>query len=172
MLTTHLKKFHLLIILALLADFVIPKVVNAQDPSLSQINRFHYSYSSPTIRAEYNGQKNLGPGPGSTSKSLTQPKRVMKLTITAYSSTVDQTDSTPCITANGFNVCEHNTENVVAANFLPFGTKIKIPELYGDKLFTVQDRMNSRYWYHADIWLQSREKAKQFGAKYATIEIY
>lgn len=96
---------------------------------------------------------------------------VRKVTVTAYSSTVDQTDSSPCITANGFNVCEHNKENIIAANFLPFGSRVKMPDLYGDKVFIVQDRMNRRYSYRVDIWMKTREKAKNFGVKYTTIEV-
>jgi hypothetical protein len=46
-------------------------------------------------------------------------------TVTAYNSEVGQCDSTPCITANGFNVCEHGIEDTVAANWLPFGAKNK-----------------------------------------------
>jgi 3D (Asp-Asp-Asp) domain-containing protein len=91
--------------------------------------------------------------------------------ITAYSSTVDQCDSTPCITANGYNLCENNKENVIATNFLPFGTKIRIPKHFGDQVFIVQDRMNARYYYRADVWMQTREKAKIFGIKYAEIEV-
>ena len=91
--------------------------------------------------------------------------------ITAYSSTVDQCDSTPCITANGFNLCKHNQENVVAANFLPFNTKIRIPKHFGDRVFTVQDRMNARYYYRADLWMQTREKAKQWGIRNVEIEV-
>jgi 3D (Asp-Asp-Asp) domain-containing protein len=91
--------------------------------------------------------------------------------ITAYSSTVDQTDSTPCITANGFDLCEHNRENVIATNILPFGTKVRFPEIYGKKIFTVQDRMNKRYTYRADIWKKDRQSAVRFGAKYTTIEV-
>jgi len=91
--------------------------------------------------------------------------------ITAYSSTIDQTDDTPCITANGFNLCKNNQENVIAANFLPFGTKIRIPKHFGDQVFTVQDRMNARYYYRADIWMQSRNKARIFGIKYTEIEV-
>ena len=60
--------------------------------------------------------------------------------ITAYSSDVSQCDSTPCITANGFNLCEHGVEDSVAANFLSFGTKIRIPEIFGDQVFIVRDR--------------------------------
>ncbi|KKQ57243.1 MAG: hypothetical protein US74_C0006G0026 [Parcubacteria group bacterium GW2011_GWA2_38_13] len=91
--------------------------------------------------------------------------------ITAYSSTVDQCDSTPCITANGYNLCENNKENVIATNFLPFGTKIRIPKQFGDRVFTVQDRMNARYYYRADVWMQTREKATTFGIKYTEIEV-
>jgi len=94
-----------------------------------------------------------------------------KVVITAYSSTPDQTDSTPCITANGFDLCKHNTEDVIAANFLPFGTRVRIPEYFGDRIFSVQDRMNKRYYYRADIWMRERQSAIQFGAKYTEIEI-
>ena len=94
-----------------------------------------------------------------------------KIPITAYSSTVDQTDDTPCITANGFDLCAHGQEDVVAANFLPFGTKIRIPEYFGDRVFTVQDRMNARYYYHADIWMKTRQAAKEFGLVYSTVEV-
>ncbi|MBI4250214.1 3D domain-containing protein [Candidatus Uhrbacteria bacterium] len=105
-------------------------------------------------------------------KKLSAPKTSQqRVTVTAYSSTVDQTDSTPCITANGFNVCEHNKENIIAANFLPFGTRVRLPDLYGDKVFTVQDRMNRRYSRRVDIWMKTREKAKKFGVQYTMIEI-
>ena len=93
------------------------------------------------------------------------------ITVTAYSSSVDQTDSTPCITANGFDLCKNNEENVIAANFLPFGTKVRIPEYFGDRIFTVQDRMNARYYYRADIWMKTRPAAIAWGAKYVTIEV-
>jgi len=86
---------------------------------------------------------------------------------TAYSSTPDQTDSTPFITASG----SHVRDGIVAANFLRFGTKIRIPTIYGDKIFVVEDRMNSRYKYRVDIWMRTREEAKQFGAKIILIEI-
>ncbi len=92
-------------------------------------------------------------------------------TITAYSSTVDQTDDSPCITANMFNVCAHGREDTIAANFLKFGTKVRIPELFGDRIFIVRDRMNKRYPDRVDVWMIKRSAAKQFGVKYAQIEI-
>lgn len=92
-------------------------------------------------------------------------------TMTAYNSEVGQTDDSPCITANGFNVCEHGVEDTVAANFLRFGTKIKMPELFGDRVFVVRDRMNQRYTDRVDVWMIEKQDAMQFGVKVAKIEI-
>lgn len=92
-------------------------------------------------------------------------------TITAYNSEVAQCDDSPCITANGFNVCEHGIEDTVAANFLKFGTKIRIPELFGDRIFIVRDRMNARYSDRIDIWMKSKQDAKHFGKRTALVEV-
>jgi len=94
-------------------------------------------------------------------------KRV-KMTITAYTSTPDQTDDSPFITASNKQVAD----GIIANNMLPFGTKVRIPELYGDKVFVVEDRMHSRKGlYHADIWMEDLQDAKKFGAKTAYIEV-
>lgn len=92
-------------------------------------------------------------------------------TMTAYNSEPGQTDDTPCITANGFNVCEHGIEDTVAANFLKFGTKIRMPELFGDRVFVVRDRMNKRYSDRVDIWMLNKADALKFGKKYVKIEV-
>lgn len=91
----------------------------------------------------------------------------MWLFMTAYSSTKDQTDSTPFVTAANTPV----RDGIVAANFLPFGTKIRMPTLYGDKTFVVEDRMNERYPYRVDVWMNSRAEALQFGVQIAPIEV-
>jgi 3D (Asp-Asp-Asp) domain-containing protein len=100
-------------------------------------------------------------------KTYKKPIRTVEVTATAYSSTIDQTDDTPFITASGTYV----RDGVVAANFLPIGTIIRIPDIYGDKIFIVEDRMNKRYWHKIDIWFPEREQAKEFGVKKITIEI-
>ena len=92
-------------------------------------------------------------------------KRTKLVLVTAYSSTVDQCDSTPFITANG----THVHDGTVAANFLKFGTKVRFPSLYGDKIFTVEDRMKSNY--KVDIWFPTRQEALNFGAKRVEMEI-
>lgn len=91
--------------------------------------------------------------------------------ITAYNSEAAQTDDSPCITANGFNVCEHGVEDTIAANFLKFGTKVQIPELFGDRVFVVRDRMNKRYSNRVDVWMLDRHDAIQFGVKTAKINV-
>ncbi len=92
-------------------------------------------------------------------------------TMTAYNSEVGQTDDTPCITANGFDVCAHGIEDTVAANFLPFGTKVRIPDLFGDRIFVVRDRMNKRYSDRVDVWMLERGQALKFGVRRARIEV-
>ncbi|MEK7151780.1 MAG: 3D domain-containing protein [Patescibacteria group bacterium] len=97
----------------------------------------------------------------------TKVLKILTLSASAYSSTPDQTDSTPFITA--WNT--HVRDGIIAANFLPFGTKIKIPDIYGDKIFVVEDRMNRRYWHKIDIWFPDRQSALEFGLKTVKIEI-
>lgn len=88
--------------------------------------------------------------------------------VTAYSSTVWETDDNPHLTAAGTWV----RDGIVANNMLPFGTKIRMPELYGDKVFVVEDRMNRiKGDYHVDIWFPSYWEALDFGAKRTYIEI-
>lgn len=89
------------------------------------------------------------------------------VTLTAYSSTVDQCDSTPFITASGTRV--HN--GTIAANFLKFGTKVRIPEYFGNKVFTVEDRTHPRYGNRIDIWMKTRSDALNFGIRNLKIEV-
>lgn len=97
-----------------------------------------------------------------------KPVRKINMLITAYSSTPWETDESPFITASGSQV----RDGIVANNKYPFGTKIRIPELYGDKVFVVEDRMHwEKSNYQLDIWFPEHEQALNFGAKIATVEI-
>ncbi len=94
--------------------------------------------------------------------------QTMDVVVTAYSSSIDETDDTPFVTASGKNV----QDGIVANNLLSFGTRVRIPELFGDQIFEVQDRMNQRKsFYQFDIWMPSKDQALHFGAKTARIEI-
>jgi len=94
--------------------------------------------------------------------------RKLSVVVTAYSSTTWQTDDTPFITASG----EWVRDGIVANNLLPFGTRITLPEIFGDKSFIVEDRMNKRKGdFHVDIWFPAYEQAKNFGSKLTYIEV-
>jgi 3D (Asp-Asp-Asp) domain-containing protein len=98
---------------------------------------------------------------------------VIRTTITAYSSDPAQTDETPCISASGYDICKNpEKKNVIAANFLKIGTKVIIPDLFGDKVFTVEDRMHERFSDRVDILFPDRATAKNFGKRTAKIVIY
>lgn len=119
-------------------------------PPVLQKNTF-FPVSEPFFAEEANNENN----------------RRLRVIVTAYSSTVWETDDTPYITASGTYV----REGIIATNFLPFGTKIKIPEIYEDRVFTVEDRMHHRYQYNVDIWFPDYEEALDFGARRTYIEI-
>lgn len=89
--------------------------------------------------------------------------KTVKWVVTAYSSSPDETDDTPEIAASGQKVFD----GMVANNGLPFGTKVRMPELFGDKILIVADRMHERKGTsHGDVWMSSKEEAKHFGARW------
>lgn len=92
-------------------------------------------------------------------------KDTLHLWITAYSSSPDETDDTPFITATGNRV----RDGIVATNLLPFGTKVMIPEFFGEKVFTVDDRMHPRKKENIDVWMPTKEEAIHFGLAYSKI---
>ncbi|MDO8260484.1 MAG: hypothetical protein Q7T50_03240 [Candidatus Magasanikbacteria bacterium] len=91
--------------------------------------------------------------------------------VSAYNSEVAQCDDSPCITANGYNLCENGIEDSIATNMLPFGTKVRFPDVFGDRVFVVRDRMNKRYTERFDVWMINHDDAIKFGLKYTKVEI-
>jgi 3D (Asp-Asp-Asp) domain-containing protein len=89
--------------------------------------------------------------------------RTLPVTLTAYSSTEDQCDDTPHITAsnkpvrNGIIAVSHDLEKEWG---LTFGQRVLIP---GHGIYEVQDRMNRRWERKVDIWHNDREAARLFG---------
>jgi 3D (Asp-Asp-Asp) domain-containing protein len=95
-------------------------------------------------------------------------KKTITVRTSAYSSTKDQTDSDPFTTASGKKV----RDGIVAMNGMPFGTKIRIPKYFGDKVFVIEDRMNARYGKKkVDIWMPTRQQAREWGVRTVTIEV-
>ena len=102
-------------------------------------------------------------------KSPGKPEQVSKflMYVTAYSSSVDETDSTPHVTASG----TRTRDGVVASNLFPIGTKVKFPELFGEKVLVVEDRMHNRFTDRIDVWMPSKWSALRFGKQRAAVEI-
>ena len=172
----------------LMISLVLANILLGMRPAMAQedgsILNFSYSLSNG-IGGDYKEEifKILNPEVMSWEKSGLKRKYLpeneerevaymTKIVFTAYNSEVGQCDSTPCITANGFDVCKHDKEDTIAMNGIKFGTKIRIPELFGDRVFVVRDRMNARYGSNrADIWMKDKKDAKQFGVQVARVEV-
>ncbi len=85
--------------------------------------------------------------------------------VTAYNAVEEQTDSEPCISASGLNVCE--TDKVIcASNEFEFGTILKI----GERICEVFDKTNARYKHLVDILMDSKQEALNFGKQILLIE--
>lgn len=149
------------------------KVINEVNPNVHKVNTNKTVAKETTSLANKTTPLDNEITETATTSAEVGPKVIRTSThvMTAYNSDPRQTDDTPCITANGFNVCEHGVEDTIAANFLKFGTKVMIPELFGDRVFIVRDRMNKRYPDRVDIWMINYDDAKKFGVKVAEIKV-
>lgn len=87
--------------------------------------------------------------------------------VTGYSSREEETDTTPYETASGSIVYWGG----IASNSYSFGTQLRFPDMFGDKIFVVRDRMNSRYKNRLDIWFPHYTQAQRFGIKNLRVEI-
>ncbi len=146
-------------LLANLALFTFPNIVVAQG-NISNINYIEGAKAETTIKSYYDG-------PTLPEIPNRKARKIMKIVVTAYNSEEAQTDSTPFITAFNTRV----RDGIIATNFLAKDTKVRFPEIYGDKIFTVEDRMNKRYYYRMDIWMEEKVDAINFGAKVLMVEI-
>lgn len=92
--------------------------------------------------------------------------------VTAYTAREAETDSFPCVAANGEDVCdlEERGERTCAAS-LPFGTKLYVPRFGA---CTVRDRLNKKYSSRIDVFFGSPENlqsARQWGIKRLKIQV-
>lgn len=99
---------------------------------------------------------------------IREPDEIRWVTVTAYSSTPDQTDSTPFNTANG----EHVYWGGVASNFMALNSRVQFIDYHEDKLFRVNDRMHRRFSDRIDIWFPTREEATNWGKRNVRVAIW
>ena len=93
--------------------------------------------------------------------------------VTAYNAgDPRQTDDTPCISANGENICNALAKGKkrCAANFVPLGSFLYVEKI---GVCLVTDRTNKRYRNRVDIAMQRDEylKARRFGRQKLTVKI-
>ena len=85
--------------------------------------------------------------------------------VTAYNAgDPRQTDDTPCVSANGENLCTAlaTGKKRCAANFVPLGSRLHVEKI---GVCLVTDRTNKRYRNRVDIAMQRKDlhKARRFG---------
>lgn len=163
----HIKRINPALLALLFLEFVF-------SPHIALANQAQTIDETPTIVMVEEATPVSEPATNNFNPEIKFPQaadrkvlQTFRVTATAYSSTRAQTDSTPFISASGVHVFD----GMIAANFLPFGAKIRLPDLYDDKQFIVLDRMNQRFSRRIDIWMDSYHKAKQFGIKYVRVEV-
>jgi 3D (Asp-Asp-Asp) domain-containing protein len=83
-----------------------------------------------------------------------------------------QTDDTPCISANGENLCKALAKGKkrCAANFVPLGSRLYVEKI---GVCLVTDRTNKRYRNRVDIAMQRKDyhKARRFGRQKLNVKI-
>ena len=93
--------------------------------------------------------------------------------VTAYNAgDPRQTDDTPCISANGENICKalEKGKKRCAANFVPLGSRLYVEKI---GVCLVTDRTNKRYRNRVDIAMQRKDyhKARRFGRQKLNVKI-
>jgi 3D (Asp-Asp-Asp) domain-containing protein len=161
------------VLVGLIATTLIPQTTNATT------NVVMTTTMAPIVQVKTAYQvKHAYDGVNFPESSAREARYVLYVVATAYSSEVAQTDDTPCIPAMWkFDLCEYydiyGVADTIAANDLPLGTKVRFPDVYGDKVFTVRDRMNRRYTGKSriDLWKPERSEAIQFGVQRMKMEV-
>lgn len=97
----------------------------------------------------------------------TEPYEIIQAEVTAYNADVLQTDDRPRETASGEEVYPGG---VACPSRYPFGTRVEILE----KEYTCNDVMNARYrdGNYFDIYMESEDKAWDFGRQQLLIKVY
>lgn len=114
---------------------------------------------------ELGGQNGVLRGSEVKRRLIAQPEAIL----TAYSSTVGQTDDRPCEAADGSDICTRwaKGEGICATNDYPFGTRLFLGRGV-DQECTVADRMARRFTgkHKIDVYFGNRTKeAWAFGVK-------
>lgn len=122
------------------SDSILTNQSSPSQESLSVFGSKIKGYSSKTANEAVYGKK-------------------MDILVTGYSSTVDQCDGDPFITASGSHV---HKGTMACPREYAFGTKIEID---GMGTFVCEDRGGAIKGNHFDMWFESRGEALQWGKR-------
>lgn len=103
------------------------------------------------------------------SGACTDEKRGLIREVSAYNSVPEQTDASPCISADGTDICRRykKGECIVATNAYPLKTRLRIDKI-GD--CTVADRTHVRYSHRVDLFMDKDiQGAVNFGVQKLTV---
>lgn len=99
----------------------------------------------------------------------------VKRAVTAYTSDPAETDSTPCKSANGMNICHMATEitmRLCAANFVPFGTTLRLQDGNDEFMCLVVDRTNKKYADRVDLYFgMDKQAAISWGVRAMDVSV-
>lgn len=95
-----------------------------------------------------------------------RPHELFVAEVSAYTSSVDETDDTPNINAMG---TKPGPGSIACPSRYAFGTLVFI----NGNEYRCDDRMNPRYdtGYHFDIWVETKAQAFQWGRRNVTVEV-
>lgn len=96
-----------------------------------------------------------------------RPFTRVQAVVTAYTSSLNETDDRPFETASGTHV---RKGTLACPSKLAFGTVVEINR----KKYTCLDRMNKRYRSVEayDMWVESKQIAYQFGRQTLSVKVY
>ena len=118
----------------------------------------YITFGNKVVSPRYEGMPFLEP-----IKNPLTPKIVFA-EVTAYSSTLGQTDSTPHLTAHQTLVDE---QTIACPRYLSFHTKVVIQ----GQIYECLDRMNIKYPDRFDVWFPTKQQAVDFGIQELTVII-
>ena|SRR5438552_1847119 len=102
----------------------------------------------------------------SVAPGLTQAQRAwqFRAIVTAYTSSINETDSDPHTTASGERT---GIGTVACPHRIRFGAKVRID----GHIYECRDRLNRRMDHRFDIWMPTKAQAKKFGRRTLMVEI-
>ncbi len=97
-----------------------------------------------------------------------QIKVIDSVSVSAYTASIEECGKDDGIGAYNIEVWP----GTIACNFLPKGALVRIPEIFGDKIFIALDKMAVKNFNNVDVFVNEKTIAThQIGRKSCSIEI-